>query len=194
VSFHPQLTTTAFASLIGVGRLIERYTALPVVVAADQWVYFCTNQTGAIEAGKLVAIIFFQALWRYMEVIRGNKEMDAEVTAKVREKERSLQSAQTYLQTAEASFLQLPLGLLLERPTVDFYALAGKFIKDKDAGENRATMVKELLEHSKQNHRKAAARVGNIYKKALDELRAKSSALVTADYKELSAAAAAPAA
>ena len=175
---HPQLATKEFASLIGVGRAIDSYTTLPLVVAAGRWVYFCTNQTGPLEAGKLVAVIFFQALWKYLEVIRGSKEIDSEITAKVREKERSVQSAQAYLQTGEASFLQLPLGLLLERPTVDYYALAGKFIKDKETNEKRESLVKELIAHAKVNHGKAAARVGNIYKKCLMQLHQKSSALV----------------
>ncbi len=170
VSIHPQLAKASFSALIGPGKVIDNYTSLPLVVAADKWVYFCTNQTGPVEAGKLVAIIFFHALWRYMEVIRGNKEMDADITAKIREKDRAQTSAQRYLQTPEASFLQLPLGLLLERPTVDFYALAGKFEKDKKRLEERDELVKKLIQATKENHVKAAVRVGNIYRKALEKV------------------------
>jgi hypothetical protein len=178
VGVHPQLASTEFSSLIGSGRAIDSYTALPVVTTAGKWVYFCTNQTGPLEAGKLVAVIFFQALWKYLEVIRGSKEIDNEITAKVREKERSIQSAQAYLQTGEACFLQLPLGLLLERPTVDYYALALKFIKDKEANLKREELVENLIACAKINHGKAAARVGNIYKKCLEQLHAKRTGLV----------------
>jgi len=178
VNVHPQLASADFSSLVGSGRVIESYTALPLVTAAGKWVYFCTNQTGALEAGKLVAVIFFQAFWKYLEVIRGTKEIDNEVTVKVREKERSIQSAQAYLQTNEACFLQLPLGLLLERPTVDYYALALKFIKDKDANVKRESLVADLIKCAKINLGKAAARVGNIYKTCLNQLHGKNQALV----------------
>lgn len=159
----PQLKTREFLSLVGPDRPLGAYNVLPKVVSAGNYVYYCTNETTAVDAAKVVAVIFFQALWRYLEVMRGSTEMSAEVTARVKEKERQQRFAQEYLKTSEAGFLRLPLGLMLERPTVDFYAIAGQFFKDPKERENN---VQELVRATAHIHAKAAARVGNLYREA----------------------------
>jgi hypothetical protein len=167
---HPKLKTKEFMSLVGPDKPLASYTQLPQVVSAGNTVYYCTNETGPVEAGKLVAVIFFQAFWQYLEVLRGNNEISSTLTAQIKEKERMQQSAQAYLVEPEASFLVLPLGLLLERPSVDFYAIAGKlFPKDVERDE----AVKKLVEATKNNHERAAVRVGNLYQKALTDLKAR---------------------
>lgn len=170
VGVDAHLLTDSFRSLVGPGRPLGYAGDLPKVVHADHFVYYCTNETDATDAAKIVAVIFFQALWEYLEVMRGNNEMSAEITARVREKERRQQFAQAYLENPEASFLKLPLGLLLERPTVDFYAVAGPYFKDSKECSNA---IKTLIKGTLESHKKAAARVGNLYREALDNLKKK---------------------
>ncbi len=164
VGIHAQLKTKEFRELIGPDRPLGEYNALPKVVYAGNYVYYCTNETGATDAAKIVAVIFFQALWRYIEVVRGNNEMNAELTAKIMEKERRQKFAQAYLDSPEASFLKLPLGLLMERPTTDFYAIAGQYFKDS---AECSKVIKSLISDTVTIHVKAAQRVGNLYREAL---------------------------
>ncbi len=184
-AIHPKLKSAAFRSLVGEGRPVASYSTLPKVVSAGNSVYFCSNQTGPLDAAKLVAIIFFQALIRYISVLRGSNEMSSEMTAQIKEKERMLQSAHAYLAQPEASFLIVPLGMMLERPSVESYAIAGKYFAKnaarKQANEallagdpanaepkdTRAEAVVQLLQDAGKNYERAAARVGNIYRKAI---------------------------
>ena len=188
-AIHPKLKSAAFRSLVGEGRALASYSTLPKVVSAGNSVYFCSNQTGPLDAAKLVAIIFFQALIRYISVLRGSNEMSSEMTAQIKEKERMLQSAHAYLAQPEASFLIVPLGMMLERPSVESYAIAGKYFAKnaarKQANEavpagdaanaepkdTRAEAVAQLLQDAGKNYERAAARVGNIYKKAIKGLQ-----------------------
>jgi|GEM_PF-1905469 len=188
-AIHPKLKSAAFRSLVGEGRALASYSTLPKVVSAGNSVYFCSNQTGPLDAAKLVAIIFFQALIRYISVLRGSNEMSSEMTAQIKEKERMLQSAHAYLAQPEASFLIVPLGMMLERPSVESYAIAGKYFGKnaarKQANEavpagdatnaepkdTRAEAVAQLLQDAGKNYERAAARVGNIYKKAIKGLQ-----------------------
>jgi len=170
VGVHQQLKTREFRELIGPDKPLGEYNLLPCVVHAGKYVYYCTNETGASDAAKIVAVIFFQALWRYIEVIRGNNEMNAELTAKIMEKERRQKFAQAYLDSPEASFLKLPLGLLMERPTTDFYAIAGQYFKDS---AECSKVIKTLISDTVAIHVKAAQRVGNLYREALLNLAEK---------------------
>lgn len=160
-----------FLELVGPGKALSDYGKMPCVVQADKRVYYCTTEVGAMEAGRLAVVVLFQALWKYLDAVRGGDSMGADVTKKIKEIERCQESVQRYIETEEASFMKLPMDLLLERPTVDHLSMVKRYITDP---AERQTAVNTLIRDVTSMHEKAAARIGNIYRKALNQLNSDS--------------------
>lgn len=121
-----------FTALLAPGGALSSYQALPKVVRAGNQVMYCSNKVGPIDAGRLLAIIFFQALWRYMDVVRGHGEQGKRMRAEIQKGHDQQVHAEQYLQTAQGKFLALPLQVMLARKTNEFYQLAAPhYTKEK---------------------------------------------------------------
>lgn len=121
---HALAKDAAFTSLTAPGGPLASSQALPKVVRAGNQVLYCSNKVGPVDAGRLLAIITFLALWKYLDVVRGHGEQGKRLRSSVEKEYAMQQHAQQYLNMAEGKFLALPLQTLMTRKTNNFYKLA----------------------------------------------------------------------
>ena len=123
---------------------------MPRVVRAGTFVYFCTNKMSSLDAARVLAVIVFQALWQYVDALRGQgKDGQRLLTQKLKSISARWPIHNVICRQKRDYFLHAHgPAALFARPTTNIYAMAGKAYEHPESKK----YVGEVVNRVKRKH------------------------------------------